>query len=59
MYLEPLQPCKMKLFAKTVNDLKPLTIFGKSSILDVCSGSKYASDIFHVNSHPNNKNKIF
>ena len=43
-YLEPLQTSKMKkLFAKIVNGFKPLTVFAKSSILDVCNGSKYAS----------------
>ena len=56
MYFEPLQASKVELFAYTVNSLKPLTIFAKSSILDICSGSKYASDIFHVDSYPNNKN---
>ena len=34
---EVLKTSKMELFAKTVNDLKSLTIFAKSSILDVCS----------------------
>ena len=48
----------MELFAKTVNNLKPLTIFAKSSVLDVCSGSKYASDIFHVDLYPNKKNEF-
>ena len=46
----------MELFAKTVNGLKPLTNFAKSSNLDDCSGSKYASAIFHVDSYPNNRN---
>ena len=32
---------KMELFAKTVNGLKPLTLFAKRSILDVCNGSEY------------------
>ena len=32
--LEPQQTSKMELFAKIVNDLKPLTICAKSSILD-------------------------
>ena len=42
-YLEPLQTSKLELFAKIVNGFKPLTVFSKSSILDVSSGSKYAS----------------
>ena len=42
-YLEPLQTSKTELFAKIVNGFKLLTVFAKSSILEVCSGSKYAS----------------
>ena len=34
-YLEPSQTSEMDLFTKTVNGLKPLTIFVKRSILDV------------------------
>ena len=30
---------------KYLNDFKPLTIFGKNSILDVWQGSEYVSDI--------------
>ena len=33
----------MKPFVKIVNAEKPLTIFAKSSILDVWQGSEYAS----------------
>ena len=33
----------MDLFAKTVNDFRLLTIFVKSSILDVWQSSEYAS----------------
>ena len=32
----------MELFVKIVNGWQPLTIFAKSSILDVCQGSEYA-----------------
>ena len=34
----------MKLFPKIVNHLKLLTIFAKSSILDVWGGSDYDSE---------------
>ena len=37
------QKSKMELFAQIVNGFKSLTIFAKSSILDVCRGSKSAS----------------
>ena len=43
-YSELCQIYTMKLFAKTVNGYKPLTIFAESSILDVWQGSEYASD---------------
>ena len=33
--LEPCQTSKMELFAKRVNGFQPLTIFAKSSILDI------------------------
>lgn len=33
----------MELLAKVVNEWKALTIFGKSSILDVLQASEYAS----------------
>ena len=46
----------MELCAKTINGLKPLNTFAKSSILDVRSCSKYSSDIFHIVLFPNNKN---
>ena len=36
---------KMELFAKIVNCFKPLTIFAKSSILDVRVGCVYASNL--------------
>ena len=39
--LELSQTSKMKLFAKIVNCRKPLTIFAKSSFLDVWLGSEY------------------
>ena len=41
MYSEPYQKSKMVRFAKIVNGLKLLTIFAKSSILDVWLGSEY------------------
>ena len=48
----------MEAFAETVNGLKPFTVFAKTSILDVYSGSEYASDIFHEDSYPDNKNEF-
>ena len=46
-YSEPMQTSKMECFSKIVNGLKPLTIpEKKNSILDACSGSKYATDMF-------------
>ena len=41
-YSEPCQTSMMKLFAKIVNGLKPVTIFGKNSILDIWQGSEYS-----------------
>ena len=35
-------------FSKIVNGLKLLIIFGKSSTLDVCQGSKYAPEVIHL-----------
>ena len=35
VYLEPSQTSKMELLVNIVNGWKPLTIFAKSSILDV------------------------
>ena len=37
----------MKFFAEIVDNWKPLTTFAKSSILDVCQSSEYASPIKH------------
>ena len=34
-YSEPCQTCKMKRYANTVNDLNPLEISAKRSILDI------------------------
>ena len=48
-YSEPCQTSKMERFAKTVDGLKPLTIFTKHSILDVWQDSEYASDIQSYN----------
>ena len=59
VYVEPLQTSKVELFVNTINSLKPLTIFAKSSLLDGCSSSKYASDILHAGSYPSNKNVLF
>ena len=42
-YSEPFKASKMKLFVKIVNDFQSLTIFAKSSILDVWQGYEYAS----------------
>ena len=38
----------MELFAKMVNGLKLLTVFTKSSILDVWQGSEYDSIIITI-----------
>ena len=46
MYLKPIQTSKMKAFVKIVNDLIPLTIFTKSSILDVWLVSKTSTKSF-------------
>ena len=35
----------MKLFARIVNGFQLLTIFAKSSILDIQLGSEYASEL--------------
>ena len=40
---EPRYTVKMDLFAKIVNGFSPLTVFVKSSISDICLGSKYLS----------------
>ena len=42
---EPYQTIKKELFAKIVTIFQPLTIFSKSSILDVSEGPEYASGI--------------
>ena len=44
IHSEPCQISKMELFAKTGNGWKLLTIYRKSSILDVSFGCEYASD---------------
>ena len=41
-YSEASQTSKMDSSTKTVNDLKPLTIFAKPSVLDVWQDSEYA-----------------
>ena len=40
-----LSTSKMKLFAKVVNDWKPLNSFANNTILDIWHGSEYASAI--------------
>ena len=45
-YSEPCQTSKSEYFAKINNDQKPLTIFTKCSILDVCRGSQYTSAFY-------------
>ena len=42
-YSEPSRISQMELFAKIVNGFQPLTIFARSSILDVRLGFEYAS----------------
>ena len=42
---ESCQTPKMELFAKLVKNEKPLTIFVKTSMLDVWQGSEYASEL--------------
>ena len=42
-YSEPSRTSKMELFVITISIWKPLTIFAKSSILDVRLSSEYAS----------------
>ena len=58
VFLELLRASKVELFVNAINSLKPLTIFAKSSLSDACSGSS-ASDIFHADSYPSNKNVFF
>ena len=48
-FSEPSQTSKTELFAKIINNWKPLTIFTKSSILDVRLGSEYASELNWLN----------
>ena len=43
-YTEPSQISKMEYFAKTVDAFQALTIFEKSSILEISLGSEYASE---------------
>ena len=43
-YTEPSQISKMESFAETVDAFQALTIFEKSSILDISLGSEYASE---------------
>ena len=41
--IESCQTSKLKHFSRIVNSFKPLTIFAKSSIVDVCQDSEYPS----------------
>ena len=43
-YSDNCETSKMQPFEKIVKDRKPLTIFTKDSILDVCQDSEYASE---------------
>ena len=45
-YLKSCQTSRMELLVKIVNGWKPLSIFAKSSILDVWHGFEYASNKF-------------
>ena len=49
-YSEPFQTSKMERFGKIVNNLQPLTIFAKRSILDIWEGCEYAYFIYDINS---------
>ena len=42
----PVKHLKMEYFAKTVNDIQPLTIFAKLSLLVVWQGSEYTSELW-------------
>ena len=44
-YSEPSQTSEMELFAEIDNSIRPLTIFAKSSILNIWLGSEYAFDV--------------
>ena len=46
-YSEPYQTSKMDCFSKIVTDFKPLTVFGKRSVLDVWQNSECSSDYVH------------
>ena len=50
-YLEPRDQSKMKLFAKIVKSFQEITIFPKSSILDVCLGFWCSPASEHINNH--------
>ena len=49
-YSEPCETSKMERFVKIVNNFKPLTIFGKRSILDIWEDCEYAYVIYDINS---------
>ena len=47
VYLEPIQTSKTEIFVKIVDSLMPLTVFKKSSILDIWLDSKNATKSFN------------
>ena len=47
-YSEPNRTSKMELFTEIVNGLNLLTVFTKSSDLDVWQGSEFTSDLKHL-----------
>ena len=44
-YSKPSGPYKMEIFAKIAHGFQPLTIFAKTSLLDVRMSSEYVSDV--------------
>ena len=52
VYPDPSWTSKIGLFAKIINGFQPLTIFAKSSILDVQLGSEYTSESSVLNLFP-------
>ena len=52
------KPSKKELFVKIVNAWKPLTIFAKSPLFEVCKGSEYASGWYRDGVNGNLENKL-
>ena len=48
VYSEHGEMSKVECFAKIINDLQPLNIFAKCSVLDVWQGTEYTSAIDHL-----------